>query len=104
MDRCLEFDGNRAVPNFPSNFVFVLMDKVASLGHLMKKNGEQTARFYREFDGKLVDGCFPSNSGISLAEQTEHILQGFDGNLENYCFPSKFCLFLSKTSSASLSE
>ena len=96
MDRCLEFDGNRAVPNFPSNFVFVLMDKVASLGHLMKKNGEQAAQFFREFDGNLVDGCFPSNSSLISKKQAGHILQRFDGNTGNCCFPSKFCLLPQK--------
>ena len=36
-ERC----GNRAILVFPSNFVFVLMEKVASLGHLMRKIGRQ---------------------------------------------------------------
>ena len=89
----LEFDGNRAIPNFPSNFVSVLKEKVASLDHLMKKNSEQAAQIFREFDGNLVDGCFPSNSCLIPKKQAEHILKGFDGNPGNRCFPSKFCLF-----------
>jgi len=69
------------------------MEKVASLGHLMRKIGKQAAQIFPEFDGNFVDGCFPSNSDIILKKQAEHILRGFDGNTGNRCFPSKFCLF-----------
>ena len=72
------------------------MDNVAPIGHLMKKNSEQAAQIFREFDGNLVDGCFPSNSDIILKKQAEHILKGFDGNPGNRCFPSNFCLFSQK--------
>jgi len=69
------FDGKRTVFDFPSNFVFILMDKVAPLGYLMKKIGQQAAQFFREFDGNFVDVCSPSNSDIIPKKQAEHILQ-----------------------------
>ena len=57
----------------------------------MKKNSQQAAHIFREFDGNFVDGCFPSNSDLTLKKQAEHILQEFDGNLVYRCFPSNFC-------------
>ena len=96
MAGCPDFDGNRAIFGFPSNFVFILTEKIAPLGHLMKKIDEQAAQIFREFDGNLFDGCFPSNSDIIPKKQAEHILRGFDGNLDNRCFPSNFCLFFQK--------
>ena len=92
----LEFDGNRAILVFPSNFGFILMYKVASLGHLMRKIGKQAAQIFSEFDGNFVDGCFPSNSSLIPKKQAEHIFWGFDGNLDNDRFPSKFCLVSQK--------
>ena len=96
MAGCSEFDGNRTIPIFPSNSVFVLMEKVAPWVRLIKKNSKQAARFSREFDGNLVAGCFPSNSDIIPKKQAEHFFRWFDGNTGDRSFPSKFCLFSQK--------
>jgi len=55
--------------------VFILTDKVVLLDHLMKKNSEQAAHIFREFDGIFVDGFFPSNSSLIPKKQAEHFFR-----------------------------